>query len=408
MPARSKLETRNCMSCLFPTLCATGRREGLDASLIASSALGELRYVPMQIKDVAKAYEAKADEELIHLATESGQLTPEAKSALRNELAKRRIDSPKQLNLPEESEQGKIEQSGTRGALVLGDSQSVGEFVAEIHRVYHDQFWLYVKLTAPSVVVATIAMFMVRYEVREIARHLLRGLEMQGHGILEIWLVNSAGYLVGWMAFAFSFAAICVAIRQIAAGAVTSAQDAIAGVRERIGPFLRLSLLLYFLLVFAFTAAFRLVDGVFWVLRELHIDRSDFTIQVVVYGFGGLAVLVFSRLVLAIPAIVLDNCGVVRAMFRSDELTEGKWLTLAVLLAEGLIGSYVASKGPFWLASWIPANISLPSWFPWILTAVSMAGVTVVEATMLIGFVLLYLRMSPVSTSSEALARELA
>ena len=42
----------------------------------------------MQIKNLAKAYEAKADEELLQLATESEQLTPEAKSAPRKRIGK--------------------------------------------------------------------------------------------------------------------------------------------------------------------------------------------------------------------------------------------------------------------------------------------------------------------------------
>jgi hypothetical protein len=96
-------------------------------------------------------------------------------------------------------------------------------------------------------------------------------------------------------------------------------------------------------------------------------------------------------------------------MFRSDELTEGKWLTLTVLLAKSLIGGYVAGKCPFWLASWIPPNIPLPSWFPWVLTVASIVGVTVVEPTMFIGFALLYSRMSSLSsTSSQALPRQFA
>ncbi len=93
-------------------------------------------------------------------------------------------------------------------------------------------------------------------------------------------------------------------------------------------------------------------------------------------------------------------------MFRSDELTEGKWLTLAVLLAEGWLGGYLAGKSPFWLASWIPADISLPSWFPWVLTAASYAGIIVVEATMFVGFAFLYLKMSAICTSSEELAAD--
>ncbi len=86
-------------------------------------------------------------------------------------------------------------------------------------------------------------------------------------------------------------------------------------------------------------------------------------------------------------------------MFRSDKLTQGKWLTLAALLAKSLIGGYVAAMCPFWLASLIHATVPLPYWFPWILTIASMIAVTLVEPTMFIGFALLYLRMSALDPS---------
>jgi hypothetical protein len=51
---------------------------------------------------------------------------------------------------------------------------------------------------------------------------------------------------------------------------------------------------------------------------------------------------------------------------------------------------------PFWLVSFIPANAQLPSWFPWALTAASIAGVTVIEPTLFIGFALMYLQLAAV------------
>jgi len=64
---------------------------------------------------------------------------------------------------------------------------------------------------------------------------------------------------------------------------------------------------------------------------------------------------------------------------------------------------------PFWLASVVRISVSLPSWFPWILTIASIIGVTVVDPTMFIGFALLYLQTSASdSASSKALASQLA
>jgi hypothetical protein len=102
--------------------------------------------------------------------------------------------------------------------------------------------------------------------------------------------------------------------------------------------------------------------------------------------------LLLSRFALAVPALILDDCRVGQAMFRSDELTRGKWLTLAVLLAKSLTGSYVAAFWPFWLASLVRLSNPSPPWFPWLLTGVSIIGVAAVEPTMFVGFALLYMK----------------
>jgi hypothetical protein len=117
------------------------------------------------------------------------------------------------------------------------------------------------------------------------------------------------------------------------------------------------------------------------------------------YGLACLALLVVSRFALAIPAVILDDYKAGPAIFRSDELTEKKWFILATLLSKSLIGGYVAGMIPYWLASWIPDNVSLPTWFPWLSTAASLSAVVVVEPTMFIGFALLYLKGSAAAAS---------
>jgi hypothetical protein len=142
-----------------------------------------------------------------------------------------------------------------------------------------------------------------------------------------------------------------------------------------------------------------LLDGVvFWIFHQRHAHPSFFIIRVVSFLFAGLALLVLSRFGLALPAVILDNCRVGQAMFRSDELTEGKWLILAILLAKSLVGGYVAGMFPFWLAGWIWAYVRLPLRY---LTVASIAAVTVVEPFMFIGFALLYIKMTTVSSASK-------
>jgi hypothetical protein len=360
----------------------------------------EVVFRAMLIHDLAVAYQAKTDEELLQLVGSPEQLTPEAYAALRGELAKRRIDSAAHLNAEEENGQTKLSQPRTSGTQLLRESQSAGEFVGEVLRFYQGHFWLFVKLIAPAVIVGYVAVVMGRNEGQQIARHLPRGLELLGHQteILEIWFANFAGFFVSWMAFCFSFGAICSAVGQIASGAVPSASDCFAEVRGRIGSFLRLSTLLFSLALVAVAGAGLLDDAVFWIFHQRHAHPSFFIIRVVSFLFAGLTLLVLSRFGLALPALILDNCRVGQAMFRSDELTEGKWLILAILLAKSLVGGYVAGMSPFWLAGWIWAYVQLPLWF---LTVASIAGVIAVEPFMFIGFALLYIKMTAVSSASN-------
>jgi len=201
------------------------------------------------------------------------------------------------------------------------------------------------------------------------------------------------------MVFSFSFAAICIAVEESVAGFTASARRSFFNVRERLGTFLRLSLLLFVLVLVAFGVCMLLGLGVFWALHQWVAHPTRFLIAVVSYGLVGLALLVVSRFALAVPAVVLDDCRVGQAMLRSDELTQGKWLTLAALLAKCLIGGYVAGMCPFWLASFVRVSVPLPSWFPWILTVASIIAVSVVEPTLFIGFALLYLKMSALDSA---------
>jgi len=111
-------------------------------------------------------------------------------------------------------------------------------------------------------------------------------------------------------------------------------------------------------------------------LIDLTIDclrcKSHFSKKSCTISITGLALIVVSRFFLAVPAVLLDDCRVGEAMFRSFKLTRGKWLTLAALLAKSLIGGHVAAMCPFWLASFIHATVPLRSWFPSILTIASI------------------------------------
>lgn len=347
--------------------------------------------------DLLKVYYGKSDDELIHLAAAPDQLTSEARLALQSELSRRHINIREDCEVSQnDAHRHNFGHIAAAARSTEENQQGVGEFVAEVLSTYHTHFWLFFKITAPAVIISTIAIITGRNEGREIARRLPRGFELLAHRteVIEIWLASLSAYLISWMAFSFSFGAICIAVEETAAGYAASAWHSLLNVRERLGPFLRVCLLLFTLVLVAEGASLLLGAGTLWALHQWQLLPSRSLIMVVSFATVGLTLLVLSRFALAVPAVILDDCRVGRAMFRSDELTQGKWLILATLLAKSLIGSYVAAMCPFWLASSIRVNAPVPSWFPWLLTAASIIGVTAIEPTMFVGFALLYLKMS--------------
>lgn len=362
----------------------------------------------MRLHDLSRAYQSKTDEELIHLGTEADQLTPEALSALKGELANRRLDIAARVDVQSECAPVGIQQAGI--SVTLPESRGVAEFVTDVLGIYHSHFWSFIWLTLPAVVVGFIAVYLGRHQALEIQRRLPRGIALRGHEaeILQLGLANYAGYLVSWFAFSFSFGAICSAVSQIEGKFVPSVSYSFSAVRERLGAFLRLSFLLFVLLIVALAVSGVLSLGMVWIVSGRHAQASHLTIQIVSIGFSSLALLALSRFALAMPAVILDNCRVGQSMFRSDALTAGKWFTLAGLLAKSLVGGYLAGMCPFWLARWMLASVPLPTWFPWVLNCASIFGITVVEPTMFIGFALLYLRtMALCIATEEVSARQL-
>jgi len=342
--------------------------------------------------------------ELLQLAAESDQLTLEARTALKGELAKRRLNATEHrdtfLEPVQYCEAEDQEDPGTPFRLV---SQSTADFIAEVLRWYRGHLWLFVKLIAPAVFVGTAAVITGRHEGREIARNFPR-YEILQHRTeyFEIMAANAGGWFVSWIAFCFSFAAICLAVREIGMGGIPAVRRSFARVRERFGAFFRLSILLLLLLFVSEVLGGLISFAVLWALPRGHIRPLGPAFWLATYGCMGIALLVFSRFALAMPALILGDYPVGKAIFRSDELTERKWLVLAVLLLKSLVGGYIAGMLPFWLARFIPADVSLPSSFPWILTIASVIGVTLIEPILFIGFALLYLKTSAAPSQAHA------
>jgi hypothetical protein len=346
----------------------------------------------MQFNELAEAYRSKTDEELLRLAAKPDQLTDEAFSALLTELAKRNIAIPKVSAPPDETHILPKELLHGHGKTAK-EFAGVAEFLGEVLRTYQSRYWSFILLTAPVVVLGYVAAWIARSEVHEIARNRPPDIVSSAFRmmLLKMSAINLASYATSWLVFCISFAAICAAVGTIESNEPFSVRGSFAAVGRRIGSVIRLSGSLFLLLLLVLGVADLLGWGVIWIFREVHFRLGSPGIWVVSVALSSAAFLLLSRFGLAMPAVVLDDYKIRAAIFRSDELTEGKWLVLTGLLSKSLIGGYIAGALPFWLRIWLWSSIQLPIW---LVIVGSLAAVTVVEPTLFIGFALMYLRSS--------------
>jgi hypothetical protein len=349
----------------------------------------------MHDPELVHTYQEKTDEELFQLLAEAHSLTLEAYSALVNEVASRGIDA---RQVTDAKSQSALSHAWRAMPLKL---QSVGAFGQDILMVYHNQFWLFLKLMTPAVVVGYIAVTLGRSQANGMMRGIVPGSEVHTHIFLVFVaaLVRIGSYLVSWVCSCWSFAAICNVIFRARTGSNSSFSESFFSIRDRTGTFLRVSCLLFVVFGVSMAAASMGSVGIVWALRHYHAHPTHLQFQVISWTCAGLALLMLSRFGLAIPVVVLEDCTMAQSMFRSNELTQGKWLMLTILTGKFLVGGYVAAMSPYWVVAIIPVTLGLPSWFGNILSLASVFNVSLIELFLFIGFTLMYLQSSASSFS---------
>ena len=354
----------------------------------------------MDIESLAAGYRLKPDEELLALAARPQELTSEAQLALESEMAIRGIRT---VTLQNQSEaRNESISCPTDGSQEI----PVRNFIEEVLVLYRRNRWPLLKLIFPAVLLSYISVLVGRYVSRPLMHELHSYIGSPHFSVIlrEVWFITSMSYLVSWIAYCASFAAICSVVDQYYAEVGISETNPFFSLKGRLGRWIRVSLLLLFLLA-AVIAATSFASA--WIFRFLkqHFGSLNYLMNLAVFylptSFG---LLLLARFGLAIPAVILDDCTVSQSMFRSDQLTAGKWRILTVLVSKAVIGGYLGGMLPFWLAGFIPHSVDLPSWFGWLLTCASLAAVTAVEPVIFIGFALLYLKTAPPPRKAEAQA----
>ena len=267
-------------------------------------------------------------------------------------------------------------------------------FLQDVLVAYHAHFWLFVKLVVPAAIFGYSAVIFFGARARDIISPLPLGPEILQHRmeILAAGFLRSFGFLVSWVLYCFAFAGTCIAVREIERGVVSSSEQALQVVRERLLPFLRISFVLFLLMVVAILLVIITSIALLGLAWKFGWRPSGYGWQI---GFVVIALpflLALSRFGLAMPAVVLGDYRISDSLFFADALTSGKLAALLGLLLESVVGSYLAAVGPFWIAGCLLHGRALPAWGPWVLWVIAWVGGVLLQPTLFVGLALLYVR----------------
>jgi len=167
--------------------------------------LGDANIRAVEIQDLAEEYRSKTDEELLLLALDPEQLTPEANAVLNDELARRRINDTERLKaFRDEEKEHKEEQSTNPGKLFVLHPYGIGrKRFGKAERIYNPEtgmerfkttvfvvlFWLPLIPTGTFVVERKRAFLSNQMTV-------LEKLPLDWEQVLKVWVVASATLLV--------------------------------------------------------------------------------------------------------------------------------------------------------------------------------------------------------------------
>jgi hypothetical protein len=163
--------------------------------------LGQVNIRSVELQGLAEEYQRKTDEELLRLALDRTQLTPEASSILNDELSRRRINTTERLGaFSAEEELRKEEQRNDAGKLFVihlygigrkrfGKAECVNNLETGMERfrttVFVVLFWLPLIPTGTFLVERERAFFSSQFTV-------LKRLPLDWEQVLKVWVVASA------------------------------------------------------------------------------------------------------------------------------------------------------------------------------------------------------------------------
>ena len=157
----------------------------------------------MEFQELAEEYQRKTDEELLRLALDPAQLTPEASSILNDELSKRRINTERLGTFGAEEEQRQEEERNDTGKLFVIHPYGIGrKRFGRAERVYNPETGMERFRTTVFVVLFWFPLiptgtFLVERERAFLSNQMtvLKRLPLDWEQVLKVWVVVSGSLL---------------------------------------------------------------------------------------------------------------------------------------------------------------------------------------------------------------------
>ncbi len=262
-----------------------------------------------------------------------------------------------------------------------------------IYALYSKYKMFFMGLMAPALVVGYVAIHLVEHQIQSIAQERLRGVE-GGFGynhqslealkgtLLPFIALRISGYLVCWLAFCFSFAAISVAVHRTINGLDISIHECFQQVRENTASWLLVSLILAGIMGLGVAGEFGV--GYMMALVAFKLSLSIWFVHGMSAVVFVIVITFFARFILAIPFVVLDGTRPGQAFYDSTLIMDENLIWVMYLILKSIVLVYIAQEFPFWILR-VFSITNIDTWQWWTLWSIGMVGVLYVQPILFIG-----------------------
>jgi len=265
-----------------------------------------------------------------------------------------------------------------------------GLLLKNVHALYRAKFRRWFAITAPTSLLASIALLLTDRKIREILRS-FPPREVQFHSVevAEATVLRFGGFFVSWLFGCFALATIATVVNGLDNEDTDAVwkHDSHQRAREHFG-----AIAMAAFLTFCVFLAGIAVAGFVETTADRFLGWSH--IRGYFYAEGIVAYLVVASIVswlgAAFPLILEGDTTIWSALTRSVELSSGYEGALALLVVESLLGPYLAWNATYYVSRLLfPADLRHTVWCGWVIYVVAVLAMASVEAPLFIGFSLL-------------------